>query len=1155
MSHRLFLSLAALLALAIPTAAHAQQNVQQAKIPNAWRAAPAVNADGYAWYVAVVKTPDAWEDRDWTLHFEAVDDAREVFFDGKSLGKLGVFPPQHRSGLGETGRYTIRAADRASGNEHVVAVRVYYRDGRTGFNVAAPAVVAGEQGIRLAGNWRVYATDDVKLAELKPSELNVAAIERIEAAAEIEESFKKLADNDRPLALSESLQRLTTPDDLELQLVLADPVIGQPLSLKWDARGRLWVVEFRQYPNPAGLTALSRDKHLRTVYDKVPPAPPNHFPGADRITIHEDTTGDGVYDKHKTFVEGLSLATSIAFDPGGVWVLNPPYLLFYPDADHDDVPDGDPEVHLEGFGIEDSHSIANNLRWGPDGWLYGAQGSTVSGSIRRPGEKEAIHSLGQLIWRYHPKLRKYQIFAEGGGNTFGVEIDSAGRIFSGHNGGDTRGFHYVQGGYSQKGFGKHGALSNPYTFGYFEMMKHPAVPRFTHCFVINEDDVLGEKYQGRMFAVAPLQGQVVISRVEPDGSTFRTSDEGYAVTSTDSWFRPVDIQQGPDGALYVADMYEQRIDHASHYQGRVDPESGRIYRLTSKGTKPSRPVDLTSLSIEELLARLPKGNRWERQTIGDQLAACEVDPAELLRRWRAAEGQAALELFWLLGRREMLDETATLEALRHMEPAVRRWAVQLACNDGQIGDSLAEELAALAYREPHVEVRSQLASSARRLPPKQSLAILDKLLRRSDDLRDPHLPLLVWWGVEVHCGEHSEEVLILLGDRSLWDEPLLRDFVLERLMKRYAQAGTRADLATAAQLLKLAPSEEHAKKLLAGLETALEGRQIAMPPELTEALSKYGGGSLLLRLRRGEKEAVEEALASVQDELQDAVRRSTLVASLPVKGNEQVQRVLLDLARTSRSDEVRGAAIAALSAAESPAIGDALIALHESVSDDLRLVIQNVLAGRASWAEKLVGEIAAGKIAPERISPVLVRKLRLLPGDELQQQVTRIWGESTGPNPEQLAAELAHYEATITGASGNPYQGRKLFATQCGKCHRLFDEGGQIGPDLTAHKRDDLRGMLMHVLQPSLEIREGYENYQVATDDGRVLSGFIADQDAQVVVLRGIDGKNVIVPRDTIEEMQAAPVSLMPEGLLKEFTADQVRDLFAYLRSSQPLPE
>ena len=268
-----------------------------------------------------------------------------------------------------------------------------------------------------------------------------------------------------------------------------------------------------------------------------------------------------------------------------MWVLNPPYLLFYPDRNNDDVPDGDPEVHLQGFGLEDTHSVVNSLQWGPDGWLYAAQGSTVTGHVTRPGldaGKEPVHSMGQLIWRYHPETRRYEVFAEGGGNAFGVEIDAKGRIYSGHNGGDTRGFHYVQGGYFQKGFNKHGPLSNPYSFGYFPAMKHNRVPRFTHTFVIYEADALPEQYRGLLFGVAPLLNHVVMSQVRPDGSSVQTQDVGLAVSTDDPWFRPVDIKLGPDGALYIADWYDRQINHYRNHEGQIDPGNGRIYRLKAR---------------------------------------------------------------------------------------------------------------------------------------------------------------------------------------------------------------------------------------------------------------------------------------------------------------------------------------------------------------------------------------------------------------------------------------------------------------------------------------------------------------------------------------------------------------------------------------------
>ncbi len=313
-----------------------------------------------------------------------------------------------------------------------------------------------------------------------------------------------------PLAPSESARLFTVPDDLEFEQVLAEPSVRQPVFLNFDERGRMWIVQYLQYPLPAGLKIVSRDNYWRNIYDKVPPPPPHHFPGQDKITIHESTRGDGVFDKQRTFVDGLSIVTAVARGRGGVWVLNPPYLLFYPDANDDDVPDGDPVVHLAGFGLEDTHSVVNSLRWGPDGWLYGAQGSTVTSHVVRPGSKEKpVDSMGQLIWRYHPPSHRYEIFAEGGGNAFGVEIDSQGRIFSGHNGGDTRGFYYVQGAYCQKGFQKHGPLSNPYAFGYFPAMPQPGATRFSHQFLIYDGGALPAKYHGALLAIAPLQSEII----------------------------------------------------------------------------------------------------------------------------------------------------------------------------------------------------------------------------------------------------------------------------------------------------------------------------------------------------------------------------------------------------------------------------------------------------------------------------------------------------------------------------------------------------------------------------------------------------------------------------------------------------------------------
>ncbi|HEX3727949.1 MAG TPA: hypothetical protein VHV08_16975, partial [Pirellulales bacterium] len=194
----------------------------------------------------------------------------------------------------------------------------------------------------------------------------------------------------------EALKHFRLADGFEVQLFAAEPAVRQPVTMTFDARGRMWVIQYLQYPAPADLKPIQVDRYLRTKYDRVPDPPPRGPRGADKITILEDTDGDGRADKVQDFVTGLNLASALAIGDGGVYVGQAPYLLFYPDRDGNDVPDGDPQVLLQGFGLEDAHAVINSLQWGPDGWLYGTQGSTVTADVRGIG-------FQQGIWRYHPR--------------------------------------------------------------------------------------------------------------------------------------------------------------------------------------------------------------------------------------------------------------------------------------------------------------------------------------------------------------------------------------------------------------------------------------------------------------------------------------------------------------------------------------------------------------------------------------------------------------------------------------------------------------------------------------------------------------------------------------------------------------------------------
>ncbi len=1131
-------------------------------VPGAWQDAPGgkfARHSGSAWYRCWVKVPAGWKGDDLSLAVQGVRNSYEVYFNGARLGGSGTFPPSYRDGFTtEPYSYSVPARHVRPGAANLIAVRVYSPRGPGGFTGAAPYLANDAEAVALKGAWQFRTGDDLAWAKPQAAPVAAATFSRVEPTAAVARRLSGGKLGRGPLSPAEALKHFRVAPDLQWEQVLAEPVVRQPVSLTFDERGRLWVVQYLQYPHPAGLKLLSRDKYWRAVYDKVPPPPPHHFRGKDKITVHEDTDGDGVFDKHTTFLDGLNIVTAVAHDRGGVWVLNPPYLLFYRTDRDGTKPVGDPEVHLEGFGLEDTHSVVNSLCWGPDGWLYAAQGSTVSANARRPGAKNGIRSMGQLIWRYHPETRRYEVFAEGGGNAFGVEIDRKGRVFSGHNGGNTRGFHYVQGGYYQKGFSKHGPLSNPYAFGYFPAMRHPTAPRFSHTFAIYDGGQFPERYRGKLFAVAPLQSEVVCSEILPDGSSFRTRDVSKPVTTDDSWFRPVDIKHGPDGALYVADWYDGQINHYRNHEGQIDPSTGRVYRLSAKGAKPTRPCNLGRLSSAELVKLLADDNRWTRRTalrlLGDRK---DRSLTPLLKRMLNEQtGQTALEALWALNLSGGLDDEAARLGLAHADPYVRLWTVRLLGDRREVSPTLAAELARLAQSEPHPEVRSQLACTARRLPGASGVPVVRRLLARTEDAKDIHIPLLLWWAVEAKAESDRGAILKLFAELAVWRLPLVEQHLLGRLMRRYAQAGGRQNLLTCARLLDLAPEAAHAKKLLAGFEEAFAGRRLpALPPELVKAMAKRGGGSLALRLRQGNAKAVDEALTVATDAKAARGERLRLLEVFGEVRQPRAVPVLLRVLTDERDEALRQAALAALQPYDDPAVARAVIGLHDKLPPDVRSAAQTLLLSRKDWTRRLLEAVSAGTVDRRAIPPEAVRQMAVHHDAAIDGLVTKLWGKLRGATTEQMRNQITRYERVVRGGQGDPYPGKKLFEANCGKCHTLFGRGGQVGPDLTSYQRDDLANLMLHVVNPSAEIREGFETYVATTQDGRTLTGYLVERDNRVVVLRTADGQDVRLERASLDELRAVRQSLMPEGLLDGLSEQQVRDLFAYLRSSQPLNE
>src|SRR5688572_17007407 len=396
-----------------------------------------------------------------------------------------------------------------------------------------------------------------------------------------------------------------------------------------------------------------------------------------------------------------------------------------------------------------------------DGWIYGVQGSTTTSRIVRPGVDSAgspgTFYEGCMVWRYHPDTKAYEIFCEGGGNNFGLALDAEGRLFGGHNGGQTRAWHFVQEGIYLKQdveSGKYGPPRNPYAYGDLPMVKSAnVIPRFTHNLIVFGGTALPKKFIGQTIGVDPLHHNLVAANLKRRGSTFETADDGNPLSSDDIAFRPVYVTDGPDGAIYVADFYEEFIAHGQNYQGQIDPTTGRVYRVRAKDIKLNADVNLSGKTTAQLVETLSHPNQWHRQTavrlLGERrdAAAAPMLTALLAK----PELHPALEALWALHQMGALDEPAARGALTHPAAPVRAWAVRLMGDAKDLPESFGLAVLKLILTEPDAEVRAQVASTARRLPAHQALKLVWQLYLRDVDADDPYVPLLCWWTIESQC--------------------------------------------------------------------------------------------------------------------------------------------------------------------------------------------------------------------------------------------------------------------------------------------------------------------------------------------------------------------------------------------------------------------
>lgn len=991
------------------------------------------------------------------------------------------------------------------------------------------------------------------------------------------DDFPKPYDSEKnagtPMPPDEAAAEFQVPDGFTVDVFAAEPAVRNPIALNWDTRGRLWVAE--------NFTYAEREKK----YD---------LSLSDRVLIFHDKDGDGKPDETKVFTDTVKRLTGVLPGRGGVWLLCPPQLLFVPDRDGDDKPDGPPEAVLDGFDVptENHHNVASCIRWGPDGWLYGLCGASGPGKIRRPDQPpEAAVPLVGGVWRYHPKTKVYESVCHGTTNPWGHDWDARGENFfintvNGHLWHTIPGAHFMR---------LHTLNANPFVYEpmdmiadhwHFDTGKDWTASRDSK----NGSDQLGgghahsgamiylggqwpENYRGRLMTLNFHGRRVNVEKLERSRSSYVGKHEPDMLKSADPFFRGIDLTYGPDGSAFVLDWSDTG---ECHENTGVHRNSGRIFRVRYGKPDPTPAPDLTAVRQEVLFKHLMSDNEWfvraarqeivNREATGknmeDTLKACQEFIGT--RNRDSYPPQLRLRVLWLLhsiGKTD-IKGLSLEEYLDAKDEHLRAWAIRLLTDswtldspaglsrseDVKLAAELLDRFREMARTDTSGLVRLVLASTLQRLPVKHRPALAAALLSRAEDATDPHLPFLVWYGL-IPVGEKNPGALVPLAAEGTF--PKVREWTARRLAEQYAKTPDPLDALLARTAVK---PDDVRRDVVLGTAAGFAGVRKAAPPSAWKAFPKEFAGPDAADLRAmvqgldvlfGDGRALDEVRKIALDGKAELTARKAALRTLIEANPPDLRPVCETLLKTRFLNAV---ALDGLTRFDDPAVGKLIAANYWSFHAGERPAMIAALASRPAFAPELLNLIAKGTVARADLSAFQARQIRSFDKPELTKRLSEVWGElrDSPKDKADLIAKLKGDLAPEKLKAADKSRGRAVYAQACASCHRLFGTGGEIGPDLTGAGRKDLDYLLSNVVDPSAVVNKDFQMTVFALADGRVVNGIVVNRTPQAVTVQ-TDKEKVAIPKDDIEKETPSPLSLMPDGLLQPFGPDQVRDLVAYL--------
>lgn len=1002
------------------------------------------------------------------------------------------------------------------------------------------------------GGWGHLNFDDFRFHDQAPKNL----ITRAKSRKEENPLLHHLVPNEPAgtalnQAALDTTRKMSVEPGFQVDLVAAEPTIHQPIAFTFDDRGRIWVVEAMSYPakRPAG-------------------------EGQDRIVILSDEDHDGTFERSHVFVEGLNLVSALEVGFGGVWVGAAPELLFIPDADQDDQPDGPAQVLLDGFGYQDTHETLNNFIWGPDGWLYGNQGVFNTSQIGQPGSDDRT-ALSAGVWRYHPVRHEFEVFAHGGSNQWGLDYDDLGEWFmtqcrSYWGKGSTT--HIIQGG--------HYWTQTNRGYADFVFADQPAGNEFYRNYLLasaryghgeggagkpgSRDLYGGHSHVGTMLYLGDnwpegyrnhlythnLHGHQINRQINlPEGAGFNTVHAGQDfLYCEDPLYVAVDLKAGPDGAVYVSDWYDRQHCHNPNTE-LWDRGNGRLYRIAWRATYQPRAVNLRSLSDLQLAAMVTHPNDWHvrtaRRLLQERATQRPIATTAIahLRRTSVGHDEPArrLRAAWGLFASQAANDTDYQTWLRDAHPSVRAWAVQLVAENGSVSAPVAHSLVSIAKADASPLVGRYVASAAQRLTPALGWALMEELVQRSDWRQDRVLPKLIWYSYAELMNQDLERGLNLASKIELDPIP---DFVRTYAANRSSRGVEQA-------LAQLNPN--NARRILEGLVIALKSETSYPQPQ---AWNEHGLRfyhhpdtrvrqlATLLGAKFQDQRLTPRLTRTVRDRSQspDARRNAfKLLLNTDPQGTVELAQALLS------DSALRGVALSALSRFDHPASAPAILNVWNTLSRPEQKEALVTMTRRVSLARPLLEAVAKERLDRGQLTAFHIRQIMNLGDPELTRQLENIWGEIHTSSTEvaQQIEQLTktYHEAPLWAYSASA--GKRHFEMLCQTCHQPNDRS-PLGPNLSGAGSNGAQYFIENIMAPNAVVGLDYQQTIIETKDGEYVSGLLIENSDSSVLLQTVS-EQVRIPRARIAEQTTTDLSLMPEGLLQSLNDREQIELLKYL--------